>query len=137
MNSGWEVVIGLEIHTQLATKSKIFSGASTAYGAEPNTQACLVDLGYPGVLPVLNKEVVRMATLFGLAVNATVARRSVFARKNYFYPDLPKGYQISQLELPIVEHGELFITDMTGTKNVLALRVRTLKRTPASQFMKV
>ena len=113
-SSGWEVVIGLEIHAQLATKSKIFSASSTAYGAEPNTQANLVDLGYPGVLPVLNKEVVRMATLFGLAVNATVARRSVFARKNYFYPDLPKGYQISQLELPIVEHGEMFITDASG-----------------------
>ena len=112
--SAWEVVIGLEIHTQLATKSKIFSGASTAYGAEANTQACLVDLGYPGVLPVLNVEVIRMATLFGLAVNATIAPRSVFARKNYFYPDLPKGYQISQYELPIVEHGELFITDAEG-----------------------
>ncbi|MCH8277692.1 MAG: Asp-tRNA(Asn)/Glu-tRNA(Gln) amidotransferase subunit GatB, partial [Proteobacteria bacterium] len=112
--SAWEVVIGLEIHTQLATKSKIFSGASTAYGAEANTQACLVDLGYPGVLPVLNIEVIRMATLFGLAVNATIAPRSVFARKNYFYPDLPKGYQISQYELPIVEHGELFITDAEG-----------------------
>ena len=114
MSGAWEVVIGLEIHTQLATKSKIFSGASTAYGAEPNTQACLVDLGYPGVLPVLNEEVVRMAAMFGLAVNATVAPRSVFARKNYFYPDLPKGYQISQYELPIVEHGELFITDADG-----------------------
>lgn len=114
MRAGWEVVIGLEIHTQLATQSKIFSGASTAYGAEPNTQACLVDLGYPGVLPVLNREVVRMATLFGLAINATVARRSVFARKNYFYPDLPKGYQISQLELPIVEHGEMTIQDADG-----------------------
>ncbi len=111
MSGSWEVVIGLEIHAQLATQSKIFSGASTAYGAKPNTQACLVDLGYPGVLPVLNEEVVRMATKFGLAVNATVAKRSVFARKNYFYPDLPKGYQISQYELPIVEHGELFIND--------------------------
>ena len=110
----WEVVIGLEIHTQLATKSKIFSGASTAYGAEPNTQACLVDLGYPGVLPVLNEEVVHMATMFGLAIDARVAPRSVFARKNYFYPDLPKGYQISQYELPIVESGELFITDEDG-----------------------
>ena len=110
----WEVVIGLEIHTQLATRSKIFSSASTAYGAEPNTQACLVDLGYPGVLPVLNQEVVHMAAMFGLAVNATVAPRSVFARKNYFYPDLPKGYQISQYELPIVEHGELFIVDAEG-----------------------
>ena len=112
--SAWEVVIGLEIHAQLATQSKIFSGASTAYGAEPNTQACLVDLGYPGVLPVLNEQVVRMATKFGLAVNATVAPRSVFARKNYFYPDLPKGYQISQYELPIVEHGELHISDADG-----------------------
>ena len=112
--SAWEVVIGLEIHAQLATKSKIFSGASTDYGAAPNTQACLVDLGYPGVLPVLNEEVVRMATMFGLAVNASVAPRSVFARKNYFYPDLPKGYQISQLELPIVEHGEMVIRDADG-----------------------
>ena len=114
MRAGWEVVIGLEVHAQLATRSKIFSGASTAYGAEPNTQACLVDLGYPGVLPVLNEEVVHMAAMFGLAVNATVAPRSVFARKNYFYPDLPKGYQISQFELPIVEHGELFILDDDG-----------------------
>ncbi len=115
----WEVVIGLEIHTQLSTQSKIFSGASTAYGAQPNTQACLVDLGYPGVLPVVNEEVIRMAAAFGLAVNATVARRSVFARKNYFYPDLPKGYQISQYELPIVEHGELHIdTGEGGEKRI-------------------
>jgi aspartyl-tRNA(Asn)/glutamyl-tRNA(Gln) amidotransferase subunit B len=114
MSSQWEVVIGLEIHAQLSTTSKIFSGASTAYGAEPNTQACLVDLGYPGMLPVLNEEVVRMACMFGLAINAEIAPRSVFERKNYFYPDLPKGYQISQLELPIVEHGELHITDADG-----------------------
>jgi aspartyl-tRNA(Asn)/glutamyl-tRNA(Gln) amidotransferase subunit B len=112
----WEVVIGLEIHAQLATNSKIFSAASTAYGAEPNTQACLVDLGYPGTLPVLNEEVVRMATKFGLAINAEVASRSVFARKNYFYPDLPKGYQISQMELPIVVGGELFIEDDEGNE---------------------
>jgi aspartyl-tRNA(Asn)/glutamyl-tRNA(Gln) amidotransferase subunit B len=116
MNSAWEVVIGLEIHAQLATKSKIFSGASTTYGAAPNAQACLVDLGYPGVLPVLNGEVVRMACKFGLAVNATIAPRSVFARKNYFYPDLPKGYQISQFELPIVVGGELMITGDDGTE---------------------
>ena len=103
----WEVVIGLEIHAQLTTCSKIFSGASTAYGAAPNTQACAVDLGLPGVLPVLNREVVRMATLFGLAINGEVAHRSIFARKNYFYPDLPKGYQISQYELPIVANGYL------------------------------
>ena len=121
MSSQWEVVIGLEIHTQLATTSKIFSGASTAYGAEPNTQACLVDLGYPGVLPVLNEAVVRMAAKFGLAVNATVAERSVFARKNYFYPDLPKGYQISQYELPIVEHGELFIRDEDGAEKRIGI----------------
>ena len=105
----WETVIGLEIHAQLATKSKIFSGASTAYGAEPNTQACAIDLGLPGVLPVLNREVVRMAALFGLAIGAEIARRSVFARKNYFYPDLPKGYQISQYELPVVQKGQLSI----------------------------
>ncbi len=105
----WEVVIGLEIHAQLATNSKIFSGASTAYGAKPNTQACSVDLGLPGVLPVLNEKVVGMAAKFGLAIGAKVAPRSVFARKNYFYPDLPKGYQISQFELPIVEKGQLQI----------------------------
>jgi aspartyl-tRNA(Asn)/glutamyl-tRNA(Gln) amidotransferase subunit B len=105
----WETVIGLEIHTQLATASKIFSGASTTYGAAPNTQACAVDLGLPGVLPVLNAEVVRMAAKFGLATHSTVATRSVFDRKNYFYPDLPKGYQISQLALPIVHGGYLDI----------------------------
>jgi aspartyl-tRNA(Asn)/glutamyl-tRNA(Gln) amidotransferase subunit B len=121
VSGAWEVVIGLEIHAQLATNSKIFSGASTAYGAEPNTQACLVDLGYPGVLPVLNEQVVRMAAKFGLAVNATVAERSVFARKNYFYPDLPKGYQISQYELPIVELGELFITGDDGTEKRIGI----------------
>ena len=105
----WEVVLGLEIHAQLSTKSKIFSGASTAYGAKPNTQACAVDLGFPGVLPVLNKEAVRMATKFGLAVNAEIGKRNVFARKNYFYPDLPKGYQTSQMDHPIVGVGELEI----------------------------
>src|SRR5690554_8017723 len=117
----WEVVIGLEIHAQLATKSKIFSGASTAYGALPNTQACLVDLGYPGVLPVLNREAVRMAAKFGLAIGAEVARRSVFARKNYFYPDLPKGYQISQYEKPIVEHGKLDIVLEDGTRKTIGI----------------
>jgi aspartyl-tRNA(Asn)/glutamyl-tRNA(Gln) amidotransferase subunit B len=105
----WETVLGLEIHTQLATKAKIFSGASTAYGAEPNTQACAVDLGLPGVLPVLNEEAVRMAVIFGMAIEAHIAPYSVFARKNYFYPDLPKGYQISQFELPIVGNGHLDI----------------------------
>ncbi len=105
----WEVVIGLETHTQLRTKSKIFSGASTTYGAEPNTQACEVSIALPGVLPVLNKEAVKCAIKFGLAVNAEIAPRSVFARKNYFYPDLPKGYQISQYELPVVGKGSLTI----------------------------
>jgi aspartyl-tRNA(Asn)/glutamyl-tRNA(Gln) amidotransferase subunit B len=111
----WETVIGLEIHAQLATKSKIFSGSSTAFGAAPNTQANLVDLGYPGVLPVLNHEAVRMAVRFGLATGSTIARRSVFARKNYFYPDLPKGYQISQYELPVVQSGSLDVVLEDGT----------------------
>ncbi len=117
----WETVIGLEIHAQLATKSKIFSSSATAYGAEPNTQANLVDLGYPGVLPVLNGEAVRMAAKFGLAVGATVARRSVFARKNYFYPDLPKGYQISQYERPVVEHGTLEIVLDDGVRKRIGI----------------
>lgn len=117
----WETVIGLEIHAQLATRSKIFSGASTAYGAGPNTQACGVDLGLPGVLPVLNREVVRMAALFGLAIQATVAERSVFARKNYFYPDLPKGYQISQYELPIVSQGHLRIQLEDGSERLIGI----------------
>jgi len=103
----WEVVIGLETHAQLSTASKIFSGTSTAFGAAPNTQACAVDLALPGVLPVLNKGAVERAVRFGLAVGAKINRRSVFARKNYFYPDLPKGYQISQYETPIVEGGSL------------------------------
>jgi len=117
----WETVIGLEIHAQLSTRSKIFSGAATAYGAEPNTQACAVDLGLPGVLPVLNKEVVRMATMFGLATHSTVAKRSVFARKNYFYPDLPKGYQISQFELPIVHGGKLTIELEDGSSKTIGI----------------
>jgi aspartyl-tRNA(Asn)/glutamyl-tRNA(Gln) amidotransferase subunit B len=118
----WEIVIGLEIHAQLATRSKIFSGAPTRYGAAPNTQACLVDLGYPGVLPVLNAEVVDMAIRFGLATGCTIARNSVFARKNYFYPDLPKGYQISQYELPIVHDGELAITTADAHKTIRIVR---------------
>ena len=107
----WETVIGLEIHAQLATRSKIFSASPTAYGAEPNTQANLVDLGYPGVLPVLNADAVRLAVKFGLAIGARIATRSVFARKNYFYPDLPKGYQISQYDLPMSQNGYLEISD--------------------------
>jgi aspartyl-tRNA(Asn)/glutamyl-tRNA(Gln) amidotransferase subunit B len=105
----WETVIGLEVHVQLSTRSKIFSGASTAFGAEPNTQACDVDVALPGVLPVLNGAAVEKAVRFGLAVGAEINRRSIFARKNYFYPDLPKGYQISQYELPIVAGGEVEI----------------------------
>jgi aspartyl-tRNA(Asn)/glutamyl-tRNA(Gln) amidotransferase subunit B len=111
----WETVIGLEIHAQLATRSKIFSGAPTAFGAQPNAQACAVDLGLPGVLPVLNAEAVRMAVMFGLAVDAEIAERCVFARKNYFYPDLPKGYQISQYEQPIVRGGHVDVHLDGGT----------------------
>jgi aspartyl-tRNA(Asn)/glutamyl-tRNA(Gln) amidotransferase subunit B len=117
----WETVIGLEIHAQLATRSKIFSGSATAYGAAANSQANLVDLGYPGVLPVLNGDAVRMAIRFGLATGAKIASRSVFARKNYFYPDLPKGYQISQYEKPVVEHGSLDIVLDDGTRKTVGL----------------
>ena len=117
----WETVIGLEIHAQLATKSKIFSGASTTYGAEANTQACAVDLGLPGVLPVINQQAIEMAIKFGTAVNAHIADKSVFARKNYFYPDLPKGYQISQFELPIVGHGEIEIQLVDGSKKIIGI----------------
>ena len=117
----WEVVIGLEIHAQLATKSKIFSGASTAYGSAPNTQACAVDLGLPGVLPVVNKEAVAMAVKFGLSVDAQISKRSVFDRKNYFYPDSPKGYQISQLYFPIVEHGTIDIELEDGKSKTIGI----------------
>ncbi|MBL4852382.1 MAG: Asp-tRNA(Asn)/Glu-tRNA(Gln) amidotransferase subunit GatB [Gammaproteobacteria bacterium] len=117
----WEVVIGLETHAQLSTKSKIFSGAATAYGAAPNSQACLVDLGFPGQLPVLNKETVRMAIKFGLAIDAEIGKRSVFARTNYFYPDLPKGYQISQFELPIVGKGEIDVVLDDGTTTTVGI----------------
>lgn len=110
MKNNWESVIGLEVHVQLSTESKLFSGASTRYGAEPNTQACIIDLGLPGVLPVLNEKAVQLAVKFGLAISAQISKNSVFARKNYFYPDLPKGYQISQFEMPIVGKGELSFT---------------------------
>jgi aspartyl-tRNA(Asn)/glutamyl-tRNA(Gln) amidotransferase subunit B len=118
----WEIVIGLEVHAQLMTHSKIFSGASTAYGAQPNTQACAVDVGLPGVLPVMNREAALMAARFGLAVGATINRVSVFARKNYFYPDLPKGYQISQFEIPIVSGGTLEIHTPEGEKTIRITR---------------
>ncbi len=116
----WEPVIGLEIHAQLLTKSKAFSGASTKYGAPPNTQACAVDIALPGVLPVFNKEAARMAVKFGLAIGARINRRSVFARKNYFYPDLPKGYQISQYELPVVSDGRVTI-HVDGQEKVIGV----------------
>ena len=119
----WEVVIGLETHAQLSTVSKIFSGAATAFGAEPNTQACAVDIALPGVLPVLNKGAVERAIRFGLAVGGTINRRSVFARKNYFYPDLPKGYQISQYEIPVVQGGSIRIASpMRGEVEVRLTR---------------
>ena len=115
MSTQWETVIGLEVHVQLTTQSKLFSAANTTYGAPPNSQACAIDLGFPGVLPVLNKEAVHKAIKFALAVDATIPPLSVFARKNYFYPDLPKGYQISQYELPIVGSGHLDINLADGT----------------------
>ncbi|HEY1076786.1 MAG TPA: Asp-tRNA(Asn)/Glu-tRNA(Gln) amidotransferase GatCAB subunit B, partial [Fontimonas sp.] len=119
----WEVVIGLEVHCQLRTVSKIFSGAATQYGAEPNTQADTVTLGMPGVLPVLNATALEMAIKFGLAVDAQIAERCVFARKHYFYPDLPKGYQISQYELPIVYNGHLDIELPDGKDNFITKRI--------------
>ena len=118
----WEVVIGIETHTQLKTESKIFSGASTNFGSEPNAHACLVSLAYPGVLPVLNEEAVNCAIRFGLAVDAKIAEHSIFARKNYFYPDLPKGYQISQFDLPIVGEGSLTISLEDENKSIRILR---------------
>lgn len=124
----WEVVIGLETHTQLQTKTKIFSGASTAFGSEPNTQACEVSIALPGVLPVLNKEAVNCAIKFGLAVNAEITPRSVFARKNYFYPDLPKGYQISQYELPVVGKGAVTIQVPAVGKNAAYEKVVNITR---------
>src|SRR6195952_58128 len=116
----WEVVIGLETHAQLSTVSKIFSGAATQYGAEPNTQACPVDLALPGSLPVMNRGAVERAIRLGLAIGSTIAPRSIFARKNYFYPDLPKGYQISQFEIPVVQGGHVeFFLD--GEKRAVRL----------------
>src|SRR3989449_5767495 len=117
----WETVIGLETHTQLSTASKIFSGASTAFGAAPNTQASAVDIALPGVLPVLNKGAVERAIRFALAVGGTINKRSVFARKNYFYPDLPKGYQISQYEIPVVQGGEIVI--LSATRGEITVRL--------------
>lgn len=117
----WETVIGLEVHTQLATRSKIFSGSSTVFGAAPNTQASAVDIALPGVLPVLNRGAVEAAIRFGLAIDATLNRINVFDRKNYFYPDLPKGYQISQYELPVVGNGEVFIDLPDGSQKRIGI----------------
>ena len=119
--SQWEIVIGLETHTQLTTASKIFSGSSTGFGAAPNTQASVVDLAMPGALPVMNKGAVERAVKFGLAIGAKINQRSIFARKNYFYPDLPKGYQISQFETPIVQGGGLTITLDDGATKFIEL----------------
>ena len=127
----WEVVIGIETHAQLSTASKIFSGASTRFGAEPNTQACAVDLALPGVLPVMNKGAVERAIRLGLAVGATVAPRSIFARKNYFYPDLPKGYQISQYEIPVVQGGAITIQVPANEKTGTAAYEKTIHLTRA------
>jgi aspartyl-tRNA(Asn)/glutamyl-tRNA(Gln) amidotransferase subunit B len=121
ISNKWETVIGLEVHVQLATQSKIFSGSSTAFGAEPNTQASAIDLALPGTLPVLNAEAVRFAVMFGLAVNAKISQRSVFERKNYFYPDVPKGYQTTQLEKPIVGAGHVEIQLANGGKKTIRI----------------
>ena len=115
---GYEVVIGFETHAQLSTQSKIFSRAATAFGAEPNTQACAVDLALPGTLPVMNKGAVERAIQLGLALGSHIAERSIFARKNYFYPDLPKGYQISQFEIPVVQGGEVSFFMELGKETV-------------------
>ena len=117
----WETVIGLEVHTQLATRTKIFSGASTEFGAEPNTQACAIDLAMPGTLPVLNEEALRMAVMFGLATDADIGKISAFERKNYFYPDLPKGYQTTQLEKPIVLGGHVDIELADGSTKTIRI----------------
>ena len=124
----WEVVVGIETHAQLLTKSKIFSGASTDFGAAPNTQASAVDLALPGTLPVLNRAAVECAIRFGLAVNATINRRSIFARKNYFYPDLPKGYQISHYEIPVVQGGGVDI--VSPTRGAVRVRLTRAHRLP-------
>ncbi len=121
MNSKYEAVIGLEVHAQLLTDTKIFCGCSTKFGNEPNSNVCPVCLGHPGVLPVLNKKVVEFSVLMGLATNCTINENSIFARKNYFYPDLPKGYQISQYELPLCEHGFLEIRMNDGNKKKIGI----------------
>ena len=117
----WESVIGLEVHVSLSTKSKLFSSTASAFGAQPNTQASIFDLALPGTLPVFNAEALRMAVRFGLAIGAEIGKRSVFDRKNYFYPDLPKGYQITQLDFPTVGKGSLSVTLEDGTEKVIGV----------------
>ena len=133
----WETVIGLEIHVQLNTQSKIFSGASTAFGAEPNAHASVVECALPGVLPVMNREVVEKAIKLGLALDAKINQKNVFDRKNYFYPDLPKGYQISQLDLPIVEHGKLGNRQWEMRLKPSMLPVRTWKKMRVNPYTRV
>ena len=133
----WEIVVGLETHAQLSTQSKIFSGAPTAFGAEPNTQACAVDLALPGVLPVLNRGAVERAIRFGLAMGANIAPRSVFARKNYFYPDLPKGYQISQYELPVIGGEVAIVLRRWPGKDRSCSPAPILKKTPGNRCTKI
>ena len=130
----WEPIIGLEVHIQLRTKSKIFSGAATAYGAEPNTQACAIDLGLPGVLPVLNKKAIKLAICFGLSIKASIPNYSIFARKNYFYPDLPKDYQISQYNYPIIKNGYLDIENEDGTTKRIGITRAHLEEDSGKSF---
>ena len=132
----WEPIIGLEVHIQLRTKSKIFSGAATTYGAEPNTQACAIDLGLPGVLPVLNKKVIRLAVCFGLSIEAFIPNYSIFSRKNYFYPDLPKDYQISQYNFPIIKNGHLDIENEDGTTKRIGITRAHLEEDSGKSFHK-
>ena len=133
----WEAVIGLEVHVSLSTNTKLFSGTASIFGAEPNTEANIFDLAMPGTLPVLNKEALRMAVKFGLAIDAEIGKRSVFDRKNYFYPDLPKGYQVTQLNFPTVGKGSLTITLEDGSERQIGVTRRTSKRMPASPCMKI
>ena len=121
LKMAWEAVIGLEVHVQLATNSKIFSGASNEYGAPPNENTCEIDLGLPGALPVLNEKAVEMAVRFGCAISAEINEISIFDRKNYFYPDLPKGYQISQFENPIIGRGSITIEDEAGARKIIGI----------------
>src|SRR4026208_221360 len=130
----WEIVVGIETHAQLSTRSKIFSRTSTAFGGAPNTQACAIDMALPGTLPVLNKGAVERAIRFGLAVGGAINRRSIFARKNYFYPDLPKGYQISQYELPIVEDGSLHILLQDGSRKTTGIPRAPLEEDPGKSL---